>query len=65
MVLCGKFKDELQKLSERLTFPCIIKPTDNAGSHGVILVHGQDDLVDSYNYSRKYSRGGKVIIENF
>ena len=57
--------DELQKLSERLTFPCIIKPTDNAGSHGVILVHGLDDLVDSYNYSRKYSRGGNVIIEEF
>lgn len=57
--------DELQKLSEQLTFPCIIKPTDNAGSHGVVLVHGLADLVDSYNYSRKYSRGGNIIIEEF
>lgn len=48
-----------------ITFPCIIKPTDNAGSRGVCLVNTQKELLNAFDYSREESRGGKVIIEEY
>ena len=57
--------DELKALEGELFFPCIIKPTDNAGSHGVAKVQNFKELLDNYEYSRSCSRHGKVIIEEF
>lgn len=57
--------DELKTLESRLSFPCIMKPTDNAGSHGVVLAKSFKELVDSYDYSHDCSRHGKVIIEEY
>jgi biotin carboxylase len=57
--------DELKTLQSRLSFPCIMKPTDNAGSHGVILAHNFEELIDSYDYSHESSRHGKVILEEY
>ena len=48
-----------------VTFPCIIKPTDNAGSHGVAKVYSFQELLDNYEYAHSCSRHGKVIIEEF
>ena len=48
-----------------ITFPCIIKPTDNAGSRGVCLVNTQKELLNAFDYSHEESRGGKVIIEEY
>ena len=57
--------DELSSLKNKLSFPCIMKPTDNAGSHGVVMAHSFDELLLSYEYSRSYSRHGKVILEEY
>lgn len=57
--------DELKSLEAQLTFPCIMKPTDNAGSHGVVLAKSFKELVDSFDYSHDCSRHGKVIIEEY
>lgn len=60
--------DTLEELKEHgadVTFPCIIKPTDNAGSHGVAKVHGFQELLDNYEYAHQSSRHGKVIIEEY
>lgn len=57
--------NELNELEHMLTFPCIMKPTDNAGSHGVVLAHSFDELVNNYEYSHESSRNGSVIIEEF
>lgn len=57
--------DDIKTLESQLTFPCIIKPTDNAGSHGVVLANSFHELVDSYEYSHSYSRYGRVIIEEY
>lgn len=57
--------DELKALELQLTYPCIMKPTDNAGSHGVVLANSFKDLVDSFDYSHNCSRYGKVIIEEY
>ena len=50
---------------EKASFPCIMKPTDNAGSRGVVLAHSQEELKDAYAYSHRESRGGTVIIEEY
>ncbi len=57
--------EELKVLESQLSYPCIMKPTDNAGSHGVVLAHGFEDLLQSYEYSRASARHGRVIIEEY
>ena len=60
-----KSEEELGVAKRDFTYPCIMKPTDNAGSRGVTLLRSEEDLQDAYAYSRKQSRGGKVIVEEF
>ena len=48
-----------------VSYPCIMKPTDNSGSRGVVLVHSRDELEREYHYSQSESRGGAVIIEEY
>ena len=57
--------DELKALESQLSYPCIMKPTDNAGSHGVVLAKRFDDLLREYEYSHESARHGKVIIEEY
>ena len=57
--------EELKGLENELSFPCIMKPTDNAGSHGVVLAHSFVELLNSFDYSHDCSRHGKVIIEEY
>lgn len=57
--------EELKALEGRVCFPCIIKPTDNAGSHGVAKVDGFQELLDNYEYAHSCSRHGKVIVEEY
>lgn len=58
-------ESDLKKYGDLFTYPCIMKPTDNAGSRGVILLQSSDDLKNAYDYSIKQSRGGKVIVEEY
>ena len=57
--------DELKGHETDVTFPCIIKPTDNAGSHGVAKVYSFQELLDNYEYAHSCSRHGKVIVEEY
>lgn len=55
---------------ERLEGRCIVKPADNAGSRGVVLLDGiekkgQEELCRIYEYSKENSRGGTVMVEEF
>lgn len=56
---------EMLEIAPAIQFPCIVKPTDNSGSRGVILVCHAADFVNACNYSRNHSRGGKIIVEEF
>lgn len=58
-------KDELLALRNKLSYPCIMKPTDNAGSHGVVKVDSFEALTQNYEYSLTNSRHGGVIVEEF
>lgn len=57
--------EELKAHETDVTFPCIIKPTDNAGSHGVAKVYLFQELLDNYEYAHSCSRHGKVIVEEY
>lgn len=57
--------EELKAHEADVTFPCIIKPTDNAGSHGVAKVYSFQELLDNYEYAHSCSRHGKVIAEEY
>jgi len=57
--------EDFMAIKKKLTFPCIIKPTDNAGSRGVVLVNDESEMEKAYSYSREQSRGGAVICEEF
>ena len=46
----------------------IVKPADNSGSRGIFLVEDKNDaqaVKAAYEYSRKYSRNGDVMVEEF
>lgn len=57
--------DSITKIKNILSYPCIVKPTDNAGSRGVIIAMNEDELNDAINYSRTEGRSGDVIIEEY
>lgn len=56
---------DLQAHREEIRYPCVMKPTDNAGSRGVILIQKPDELDSAYQYSRSQSRSGHVIVEEY
>jgi biotin carboxylase len=58
-------KDEFDTIKQMVTFPCIIKPTDNAGSRGVVLAHDKKELEKAYEYSHSEAREGTVIVEEY
>lgn len=43
----------------------IIKPVDSQGSRGIHKVCSMNEIPDAFNSALKYSRSGKVIIEQF
>ena len=57
--------EELKARESDVAFPCIIKPTDNAGSHGVAKVYSFKELLENYEYAHSCSRHGKVIVEEY
>lgn len=53
------------QIKGKVEFPCIMKPTDNSGSRGVVLVNDFDELCKNYEYTKSSSRSGAVIIEEY
>ncbi len=48
--------------------PFIVKPADNSGSRGVFLIEDFSDMEaaeKAYEYSKKYSRNGNVVVEEY
>lgn len=57
--------EELGTVIQKITYPCISKPVDNAGSRGVMLVESSKELENAVRYSSSNGRNGKVIIEEY
>lgn len=58
-------EDAFETVKDKITYPCIMKPIDNAGSRGVILAHTLEDLEEEYSFTVGESRNGGVIIEEY
>jgi len=58
-------KNTLDEIKTEIEYPCIMKPLDNAGSRGVVLVKDKKELDESFEYSISSSRGAGVIIEEY
>lgn len=58
-------EEQLHRVMPQIDYPCILKPTDNAGSRGVMLVKSEEELMEAYSYSVSQSRGGWVILEEY
>lgn len=52
-------------IAHEMDFPIMVKPTDSAGSKGVSRVNVLAEIERAYLYAKKYSRTGKVILEEF
>lgn len=48
-----------------LTFPLVMKPSDNMGARGVIKVNNRDELYAAFKHSKKNSPTGEVILEEY
>lgn len=60
-------KQEYENAVAKLQGVCIVKPADNAGSRGVVLLENEteDKVRQVYEFSRKYSRNGIVLVEEY
>lgn len=58
-------KSEFNEIRDSFSYPCVLKPTDNAGSRGVMLVYNREELDVAYEFSRVNGRSGAVIIEEY
>ena len=58
-------KEVLNEIKDKIVYPCITKPTDNAGSRGVMLVQKEEDIEKAFCYSSENGRSGSVIIEEY
>lgn len=60
---------EFNEAVDCLDGDCIVKPADNAGSRGVVLLekkqHDLAELQKIYEYSKSNSRNGIVMVEEF
>lgn len=58
-------EEDLKLIMKYITYPCVMKPTDNAGNRGVCFVDSQENLIRQFEYSFQNSRYGHVIIEEY
>lgn len=60
-----KNEEDFKQVLPKITYPCVIKPTDNAGNRGVSYAKDEAELLFLYGYSHENSHSGDVIIEEY
>ena len=58
-------KEGAEALLDWEYYPCIVKPTDSAGSKGVVRVDCIKEIDQAISYARSFSKSGNVIVEEF
>lgn len=62
--LLTNYKD-FEKIISNFNFPFVIKPIDNAGSRGVVIVENESMITNAINHSIRFSKSGKLLVEEF
>jgi len=57
-------KEEFDSLKEKVSYPCIMKPTDSSGSRGVVLIENSGKLEEEYYYTREKTEDGYTPWEH-
>ena len=60
---CVKNREEFFETTKLFGKNYIVKPADSSGSRGVSLVTNEETALIAYDYARKSSRNGYVIVE--
>lgn len=56
---------EAKAACKELGFPLVIKPSDNMGARGVMLLQDKNDISDGFHAAKKASPSGEIIIEEY
>ncbi len=61
-----KTLEELKQASERISFPCVIKPVMSSSGHGQSIAKSKDDIMASWELAKE-ARGdsSELIVEEF
>lgn len=54
---------DVERLTQELNIPCVVKPTSSGSSIGVTIVHGRDTLKKALEIGLGF--GGRAIVEQF
>lgn len=57
--------EQYEENIKEFKLPYILKPVDNSGSRGIYLVRNDKEARDAFEYTKRYSRNGDVLIEEF
>lgn len=50
---------------QKMDLPCVVKAPDSSGSRGVTRVSSLDDTKSAFAEAKKYSRDGRILVEEF
>ncbi|SUY45806.1 carbamoyl-phosphate synthase large chain [Clostridium putrefaciens] len=56
---------EFEKAVNSFNGDIIIKPSDSSGSRGVYFLKDRNELEKAYEYSRRFSKSGEVVVEEY
>ncbi|MCP4131776.1 MAG: ATP-grasp domain-containing protein [bacterium] len=56
---------DAKKSCKILTFPLVIKPSDNMGARGVMRIDNSSQVADAFKFAKSASPSGEIIIEEF
>ncbi|MCU0849013.1 MAG: alpha-hydroxy-acid oxidizing protein [Spirochaetes bacterium] len=56
---------DAKKAGKVLGFPCVIKPSDNMGARGVMLVDNLNQISDAFKFAKNASPSGEIIMEEY
>ncbi len=55
--------EKKQEDLDKIEYPVIVKPTDNAGSRGITYCNSEKDIIASIDYALSYSESKRVVVE--
>jgi len=56
---------DAKKAGKILGFPCVIKPSDNMGARGVMLIDNLNQISDAFKFAKNASPSGEIIMEEY
>jgi len=57
--------EEYVEASNNFENKFIVKPADNSGSRGIFLVEQKSDIIEAFQYAKKHSRSGEILLEEY